>query len=45
MGIANLGDSPVRGITPLVGPIYLGHFLLIILATLVAWALVVFEGR
>jgi hypothetical protein len=45
MGIANLGDSPVRGIIPLVGPIYLGHLLLIILVTLVAWALVVVDGR
>jgi hypothetical protein len=45
MGIANLGDSPARGTIPLVGPIYLGHLLLIILATLVAWALVVVDGR
>jgi hypothetical protein len=45
MGIANLGDSPARGITPLVGPIYLGHLILIVLATLVAWALVVVDGR
>ena len=43
MGIANLGDSPARGTIPLVGPIYLGHFLLIVLASLVAWALFAFD--
>ena len=45
MGIANLGDSPARGIIPLVGPIYLGHLLLIVLAALMAWGLVVVDGR
>ena len=45
MGIANLGDSTARGVIPLVGPVYLGHLLLIALATLVAWALVVVDGR
>jgi hypothetical protein len=45
MGIANLGDSPALGIILLVGPIYLGHLILIVVATLVAWALVVVDGR
>jgi hypothetical protein len=45
MGIANLGDSTARGTIPLVGPIYLGHLLVIILATLMAWGLVVVDGR
>jgi hypothetical protein len=45
LGIANLGDSTARGTIPLVGPIYLGHLLLILLATLMAWGLVVVDGR
>ncbi len=45
IGIANLGESTARGMIPLVGPIYLSHLLLIALATLVAWALVVVDGR
>jgi pimeloyl-ACP methyl ester carboxylesterase len=45
MGIANLERSTARGLFPLVGPIYLGHLLLIALASLVACALVVVHGR
>jgi pimeloyl-ACP methyl ester carboxylesterase len=45
MGIANIEHSTARGMPPLVGPIYLGHLLLIALATLVACALVVVLGR
>lgn len=45
MTIANLGESTARGIMPLVGPAYLGHLILIALATLMAWALVVIDGQ
>jgi pimeloyl-ACP methyl ester carboxylesterase len=44
MLIANLGHSATSGLIPIVGPIYLGHLLLIAVTALAACALVV-HGR
>jgi pimeloyl-ACP methyl ester carboxylesterase len=45
MGVANLEHSTARGTIPLVGPMYLGHLLLVVLAALAACALIVVHGR
>jgi pimeloyl-ACP methyl ester carboxylesterase len=45
IGIANLEHSAASGLIPLVGPMYLGHLLLIAVTTLAACALVVAHGR